>query len=425
MACRWANDWQLLPGNDDWHFLPGNDDWQFLPGNDDWQFLPGNDDWQFLPGNDDFESELGEISSAVACRGGGRGKVPEGTAAEPENSERTEDGVMPETPEDSTGSHRPKRMRAYIFNNTNETELGSPRSAAPARPSTPPTTASKPNCQRLHGAKGVLLGTWRDSDVPSHDKKHAVIGFIDTRDHLRIRIQPNTKCGESLTEHYPLPPGPGRCWVSFGRVIFSDHLVGLDQLQVKEYTRIRSNAVPEKTEGERVAAEYTAVQEAIHRAKTARPPAIAHGATTPEHPQDLVHPELKRRKGIGGSAVTNPAPTKTAPQSAAVPAPQQSTAVHQAQFSVNPLPGKRPAHVLIGCWRLSSEIGPKNWPAVYGTVHQDGKFCVNGVRETGDGRFVDGNFPSGRGALWIPVGSSRQVNDLSSVFRWCELACCK
>ncbi|EFY84558.1 hypothetical protein MAC_09404 [Metarhizium acridum CQMa 102] len=54
-----------------------------------------------------------------------------------------------------------------------------------------PTSATslnklKPTRQSLGvpGAKGVLLGTWRDSNVPDDDKKHAVIGFIDVRDRL-------------------------------------------------------------------------------------------------------------------------------------------------------------------------------------------------------------------------------------------------
>lgn len=221
-------------------------------------------------------------------------------------------------PEEAACSHCPKRNHTSILNDLNESKLESAHAATPERsPASPASlTKLKPNRQSLGGpeVRGVLLGTWRDSNVPDDKKKHAVVGFIDVRDRLRTRIQPNTKKGESLAEDYPLPPGTGRRWVTFERVIFSDHLIGLDQFQVKEYTRIRSDVPPEESEEQRMAAESSAVQEAIRRVeenpalgKPIRPPAIAYGPNIPKHPQPSVRPDPKRRQVSIGFAAVNPA----------------------------------------------------------------------------------------------------------------------
>lgn len=363
------------------------------------------------------ESELSDPDSNVAFNeledeivvSGRNGRGAPKTSSGRQTSEGNDDRVMEDAPEEAAGSHYPKRKRTSIFNDLSESKLESAHSAAPTKSPTSPTT--RPNRQSLGGpgVKGVLLGTWRDSNVPDNDKKHAVIGFIDVRDRLRTRIQPNTKYGEPLVEHYPLPPGPGGSWVTFERVIFSDHLVGLDHFQVKEYTRLRSEVAPEETEGDRMAAEHAAVQEAMRRVKEnpasenpVQPPAIAYGAVMPEHLQAPVRPDLKRRRVSGGFAAINPAPAEIAPEPNAAPTPQQSIAAHQNRFAIDPLPGTRPTRILIGYWKPSSEVDVNDRHAVYGILGQNDMFRVKVVRETRDGRFVDGNFPSGAGALWIP-----------------------
>ncbi|KID83175.1 hypothetical protein MGU_09538 [Metarhizium guizhouense ARSEF 977] len=227
-----------------------------------------------------------------------------------------DDGRHPE--EAAACSHCPKRNHTSILNELSESKLESAHSATPERSPVSPAslTKLKPNRQSLGGpeVRGVLLGSWRDSNVPDDKKKHAVVGFIDVRDRLRTRIQPNTQKGESLAEDYPLPPGTGRRWVTFERVIFSDHLIGLDQFQVKEYTRIRSDVPPEESEEQCMAAESSAVQEAIRRVeenpalgKPIRPLAIAYGPNIPEHPQPPVRPDPKRRQVSIGFAPVNPA----------------------------------------------------------------------------------------------------------------------
>ncbi|KAG5944096.1 hypothetical protein E4U53_006938 [Claviceps sorghi] len=327
-------------------------------------------------------------------------------------SEENEDETMVDAPDETGGSHYPKRKRTSIFNDLSESKLESAHTTVPERSPTSPgsSTKSKPNRQSLGGSgvKGVLLGTWRDSLVSEDERKHAVIGFIDVRDRLRTRIQPYTKEGESLAADYPLPPGPGGSWVTFDRVIFSDHLVGLDHFQVKEYTRLRSDIAPEETEDQRKLAETAAVREAIRRVKEnpalenpAQPPAVAYGLDMPEQLPSASRPDMKRRRISGGFAAINPAPQESGLESS-LPAPQQTMASHQSRFSIDPLPGTRPTRILIGHWKPSSEADPKDRHAVYGILGQNDMFRVKVVRETRDGRFVDGNFPSGAGALWIP-----------------------
>ncbi|KAK2598000.1 hypothetical protein QQS21_005836 [Conoideocrella luteorostrata] len=345
-----------------------------------------------------------ELEEIVVSGRGTRGSLKE-------TSDGNEDKVMEDVQEGSAGSHYPKRKRTSIFNDLSESKLESAHTA-PERSRLSPTGSPqfKPNRQSIGGpgVKGVLLGTWRDSTVPGVDRKHAVIGFIDVRDRLRTRIQPNTKEGESLAEAYPLPPGPGGSWVTFERVIFSDHLVGLDHFQIKEYTRLRSDILPEETEEQRMNAEMIAVQEATRRVREnpalenpVQPPAIAYGIDIPDHLHTPLRPDIKRRKISGGFAAINPAPAELASDPSMLPS-QATLASHQSRFSIDPLPGTRPTRILIGYWKPSNEIDPKDRHAVYGILGQNDMFRVKVVRETRDGRFVDGNFPSGAGALWIP-----------------------
>ncbi|KAG5948187.1 hypothetical protein E4U60_002274 [Claviceps pazoutovae] len=314
--------------------------------------------------------------------------------------------VMDDRPDEAGGSCYPKRKRTSTHHLVRERNVESAHKSVSEKSPTSPesSTIHKPNRQSFGGpgVKGVLMGVWRDSRVPEVERRHAVIGFIDVRDRLRTRVQPNTKEGEPLAAEYPLPPGPGGSWVTFERVIFSDHLVGLDHLQVKEYTRLRSEAKPEETEDQRIAAETAAVREAIRRVKEnpalehpGQLPALAYGLDIPEHVQFAARPDLKRRKVYQASLERALEPSMPSSQ-------QQATASRQSRVSIDPLPGNRPTRILIGYWKQSSELDPKDRHAVYGILGQNDMFRVKVVRETRDGRFVDGNFPSGAGALWIP-----------------------
>ncbi|KFG84297.1 hypothetical protein MANI_025214 [Metarhizium anisopliae] len=351
-----------------------------------------------------------------------------------QTSDPNEDEVTEDAPEEPVGSHYPKIKRPSIFNDLSESKPKSAHTSAPAKSPTSPTSGNKVKSNRQSlgspGVKGVLLETWRDSTVPDNDREHAVIGFIDVSDRLRTCIRPNPKYGESLAEDYPLchthdclnerldldtlPPGPGGSWVTFERVIFSDHLVGLDHLQVKEYTRVRSEVAPEETNEARVEAEHAAVEEAKRRVSEypalENPLQVAYGVDVPGKSAPIC-PDLKRRRVSGGFAAINPAPPEIAPEPAAIPTPQQSIAAHQTRFSIDPLPGTRPTRILMGYWNLSSEADPKDRHAVYGILGQNDTFRVKVVRETRDGRFVDGNFPSGAVCSLDPLrGSGYQLD---------------
>ncbi|KAH7153204.1 hypothetical protein EDB81DRAFT_449780 [Dactylonectria macrodidyma] len=305
-------------------------------------------------------------------------------------------------------SHYPKRKRTSLFNDLSESKIEIPKSVSDDKAAPAELPKPKPARHSLSNVKGAILGYWRDSPAPDERSKHAVIGFIDVRDRLRTRIQAINTVGESVTEEYPLPPGPGGSWVTFERIVFSDHLVHLDHHQVKEYVRIRSDP-PEETDEERKAAEKAAVREAKQRVKmnlladtnpNPNPPLIAYGLEMPEHLSTPNRSDAKRRRVSGGLATINPAPTNgvSLEQPAAAPHP---LAAQPIRPPVDPLPGTRPTRILLGHWKGSSEPNLKDRHAVYGILGQNDMFRVKLVRETRDGRFVDGNFPIGAGALWI------------------------
>ncbi|PTB73134.1 hypothetical protein M440DRAFT_1340524 [Trichoderma longibrachiatum ATCC 18648] len=304
--------------------------------------------------------------------------------------------------------HYPKRKRNSVFTDLSESKMevhtDGPRTSLPTRGLKP-----KSSRQSMGSVRGVVLGHWRDSTIPDIEQRHIVIGFIDSRERLRTRIQPYTLTNEPISSDYPMPPGPGGSWVTFERVIFSKHLVGLDHFQIKEYVRLRTDS-KEETEEERKAAEIAAVNEAIRRVKenpafdnpTTQPP-MAYGAELPESAFTTGRPDAKRRRVSGGFVAINTGGSNSPPerspllpsQPALQPRPAHVPKLH------GPLPGTRPTRILLGYWRGSSEEDPRDRHAVYGILGQNDMFRVKVVRETRDGRFVDGNFPSGAGALWI------------------------
>lgn len=291
---------------------------------------------------------------------------------------------------DSIQSHYPKRKRSSVYNDLSEDRLETGNRGGEEM-------AAVPKGLKRHGqgsVKGVTLGYWRDSPVPDEADKHAVIGFIDVRDRLRTRIQPTNRAGQVLVNRWPLPPGPGGSWVTFERVAFADHLVGLDHVQVKEYVKIRTAAVGKgESDEERAANDLGAVDVAKRNAallpvpETGAPPAIAYGTVIPENAHQNGRPEAKRRRVASAmAAATTAAPANTAAAN---------------MSSADSVPGTRPTKILLGFWKGSSEILPADRHAVYGILGANDMFRVKVVRETRDGRYVDGNFPVGAGALWI------------------------
>ncbi|PHH76783.1 hypothetical protein CDD82_3850 [Ophiocordyceps australis] len=370
-------------------------------------------------------AELDEI--VVGAHANRESKVPSSHVPS-EAEDQTMEDVEPVSP---SAAHYPKRKRSSLDNGPKEGFSASDTSRLHADDdsSSPEDVKARPNRQTLSGAKGVLLGVWRDSNVPTLARKHAVTGFIDIRDRLRTRVQPQTMEGESLAEDYPLPPGPGGSWVTFDRVIFSDHLIGLDQVMVKEYTRIRSHVPAEETEEERKRAEADAVKESIRRVKDnttmenpTTVPSIAHGVDLPDHMTATTRPDAKRRKTLNSFLPTSgkrksPGELPLAPDILRSQTPPQPLTARQTRFSVDPLPGTRPTRILLGHWRPSSEPDPRDRHAVYGILGQNDMFRVKIVRETRDGRFVDGNYPTGAGALWIPYEEVEFEDHLKALSR--------
>ncbi|KAI5456152.1 hypothetical protein BGZ63DRAFT_435528 [Mariannaea sp. PMI_226] len=276
-------------------------------------------------------------------------------------------------------------------------------------------------------ARSVILGYWRDTSGHDENTQHAVIGFVDVWERLRTRIQPINISGEPISSEYPLPPSPGGSWVTFERVVFSKHLVGLDHHQIKEYVRIRSEVKNEPTEEARKAGEKAAVKEAIRRVKqnpvnnsNPNPPLIAYGLNIPDHLTSANRPDAKRRRISSDFAAINPTPTNGVSQGQDPPPPPQQQPLAPTvplRAPADPLLGTRPTRILLGHWKISSESDPQNRHAVYGILGQNDMFRVKLVRETRDGRFVDGNFPTGAGALWIPYEEVEFEEHLRSLQR--------
>ena len=317
-----------------------------------------------------------------------------------------------------------------------------------------PTLATVANVSRVKrhgslGVKGVIIGSWRDSTAPNYDERHAVIGFIDIRERLRTRIQPTDMKGNAIDlSVYPIPAGPGGSWVTFTSILFEKYLVGLDQFQIKEFVRIRSEADPNETPEQKIIKDKKAVKEAIRRVAANPPPdtptnaqpAVAYGEQIPDYVREADDQKKKRRR-LGSSTTTNTTTTAAAaaaananttllhnqqlqtshqagPTASASRTPPGERAIQPAPTVASPMPiapglphlptttlnnlsGTRPTRIFLGTWTHSSEAKKSDRHAVFGILGVNDMFRVKVVRETQDGRFMDGNFPSGAGALWI------------------------
>lgn len=296
---------------------------------------------------------------------------------------------------------RPKRKRASLYEDLSEDRIESlladttedfadvsSASAALPKDARPAPIASN--------VRSVLLGVWRESEAPDPDK-HVVKGFIDSRDRLRTRIQQHNRAGETITNRWPLKPGPGGSWTTFHNIIFDDHLVHLDQHQVKEYVKIRAQAMAHGPEDTSTESQKLTVQQAIkvclNRGPPPEgqlPPLIAYGAEIPEHAR-IVHPRAEKRRR------------------AALPANEGNATLVSQPIQLEPLldaplpdlQGHRPTKILLGFWKHSTEPSDRDKHAVFGILGNNDMFRVKVGRETRDGRPVQGNFPQGAGALWI------------------------
>lgn len=287
-------------------------------------------------------------------------------------------------------SYYPRRKRTSLFADLSEAKMDMARSSAM-------NTTAKPRHQRATlgaGGKGVLVGWWRESPAPTLDDRHAVIGFIDVRDRLRTRIQTTNVSGDHINDRWPLPPGPGGSWVTFENIHFFDYLVGLDHFQVKEFVRLRAGiggeTDDEREENIRIATEAAIKngREAALLDKSTIPPHIAAGAVFGQI-SGSSRVEKRRRTSSGFVAVNGEQEETEEVDSTPLDGP------------LDPLYGTRPTRIRIGRWKGSSAKRLEDKHAIAGILGQNDIFRVKILRETRDGRFLDGNFPAGPGALWV------------------------
>lgn len=383
------------------------------------------------------------VGAGAHVSAAGGEKTSPAVVSEPENVE-----VKSREDSEKLVTHYPKRKRASLYSDLGEDKLEegllSGADDVEERP------ASRAASVRRHGTasnKSVLLGYWRDSPVPKSPGKHAVVGFMDVRDRLRTRIQQTTRSNEPInTRAFPVPPGPGGSWVTFERVVFEEHLVGLDHYQVKEFVKLRtSSSLVDEDEETRKKNDKACVDEAIRRVasnpppETSVPPAIAYGAQIPESAQGASRPDSKRRRtgSTTGSNVVSresltPQTPATAPSSSyqtqgglmSQPLPPRQQPQHMLQpnqmqmqmampgappppleWDTSPnLPGSRPTRIPVGSWSKSeaaTEADKGAAHAVFGILGANDMFRVKLVRETLDGKYFESNFPTGAGALWI------------------------
>lgn len=337
-----------------------------------------------------------------------------GTAASPaaQEDESMTDAMA------SPVSHYPKRKRNSVFPDLSENRLD--QAMASSRDPTPSigpakavtSAAPKPGRVSVGDSKGVLVGWWRNSLVPDDGKKHAVIAFIDVRDRLRTRIQSVDRDGNAIPDIYALDPGPGNCWVTFDKVAFSDHLVGLDSFAVKEYVRLRA-AQRDDSDEDRTKNEENAAAVALEKAKAfydanersdlpAKATQIAYGAQIPEAQTSSTRTESKRRKISGIFTSETPTSTRRDRTSGAT---ERLTDSNKTSVALDPLYGTRPTSILLGHWRHSQKdgepCGPDESHAIYGILGVNDMFRVKMLRETKSGVPFVGNFPQGAGSLWV------------------------
>lgn len=270
--------------------------------------------------------------------------------------------------------HKRKRTSAINYDDAGYGKVlrGSPNDA--------PAKRSKPG----KNVRGVIIGVWRDSDQPDDEDKHVIYGFIDIHDRLRTRIYGMNRRGEEVIGN--APTGAGGCWVTFERVIFDSHLANLSAAEVKEYVKIRSEMKTEPNQEERDEADAKAVL----KAKAA----VAEQEAAFPAGKPVVHRPSLNRQSLGRQSLPRQSLHKT-------PSFQAVNAADLQTPKASPYAETKPHGVLLGYWSESDEPRVEDKHAVYGVLSETDCFRVKVQRLTRDGRYVDGNFPIGAGALWL------------------------
>lgn len=285
-----------------------------------------------------------------------------------------EDDIIPRSPPRDTKRKRDRQSVNYAELESQGLEKirGSPRADSPL--------IKRPRAQPK--VRGVPIGVWRDSSEPNDNDKHVIFGFIDIHDRLRTRIYAMNKKREELIGN--VPTGAGGCWVTFPRIIFEQHLASLNSAEIKEYVKLRTD-VYEATEEERIAAEGRAVALAKQIA--------SDQAASPGNKPIVHRPSVARQSSHRQSLPRQPiqkTPSFQAVNTGQAQSPKQS-----------PSGDSKSPGVLLGYWADSTEVNVADKHACYGVLSGSDCFRVKVQRCTRDGRYVDGNFPVGAGALWL------------------------
>ncbi|KAI1767061.1 hypothetical protein GGR53DRAFT_162141 [Hypoxylon sp. FL1150] len=346
-------------------------------------------------------------------------------------SEREDIEMADAEEDDEPVNHYPKRKRVSQYADLSDEKMDHGLSKDVLDPNAS-QSKGRPRPKSDDSQKQVIVGYWRDSPVPQEEKRHSVVGFIDVRDRLRTRIISTELNGNSINLRlFPIPPGPGGSWVTFERIVFLDHLVGHDHNVIKEYVKVRGDTLKNRTHE----ADVEAVREAQRRLEadpppeTPIPPAIAWGKDIPDHARTN-RPEVKRRRfnsGGGGIIADRTERFDRGEQDQQIgyvePAEHRDRQERQDRTTLVPQPSdipqppRKPTRILVGVWTRSTASDFKEKHAVYGILGANDMFRVKLVRETIEGKFVDDNFPSGAGALWIPYDDVQFLDHLKDLSR--------
>ncbi|TGO44303.1 hypothetical protein BCON_0549g00010 [Botryotinia convoluta] len=100
--------------------------------------------------------------------------------------------------------------------------------------------------QSVPKLRGVIVGTWKDSEQLNNQDKHIVHGFIDDGERLRFRIYgTNRQHNKSLA----IPPGAYGCWVKFQNIAFDPYLSTKTPDQIKDYVTFKSQENQKQSDG--------------------------------------------------------------------------------------------------------------------------------------------------------------------------------
>lgn len=247
--------------------------------------------------------------------------------------------------------------------------------------------------------KDVLLGHWVDTKVADVNKKHAVTGFLDSRGSLRMRIQPYTQEGQSLAPEHP-SHGPHRRQVALEHVVLSDHLVGLDLSQLKDYVRTHSRTGTAETKERDAGAGESAIGEQPCRRKevsfqnnSERVPAVIPEVEERQQPRSLISAPKRRKESHSFTPIL---PASTENPSWPLPLLTNSVTTDHSRIRPNSLPGSTLTSIYVGRWKKSV------WCAVYGVLGQNKTFGFGVKENRANMPFTNDDLVSTSSMLWIP-----------------------